>query len=299
MSKSKIVLSLAKVLIATAWSDGKISQEEINSLKDLIFRLPNITGMEWANLEMYIETPIEAEERTRLIENLKQSISSLEDKTLALETLQNMVEADGEFSEQEEAVVQEVQAALEEDSSFSFNGVGKFLKGMISRRTKEVAKGPNRELHFEDYIKNKIFYKVQQKLKDTGHNLKISDSDLRKLSLAGGMMARIAQLDKVVTEEESATIVEAFKKHWKVNEVVSLFITNVSLAESCVDLDYYRLTREFFATTTEKERILFLKILFDVARSDGEASYNETEEIRNISQSLKLDHNKFILAKTS
>jgi len=51
--------------------------------------------------------------------------------------------------------------------------------------------------------------------------------------------------------------------------------------------------------TTEEKRKYFIDILFDVARSDGEASYEETEEIRLISKGLKLDHGQFIIAKTS
>ena len=49
MVDSNLILTLSKVIISTAWADGEVSHEEINSLKDLLFRLPNITGREWAN----------------------------------------------------------------------------------------------------------------------------------------------------------------------------------------------------------------------------------------------------------
>jgi prephenate dehydrogenase len=38
MAKSKAVMALAKVMIAAAWADGSINNDEINSLKDLLFQ---------------------------------------------------------------------------------------------------------------------------------------------------------------------------------------------------------------------------------------------------------------------
>jgi len=299
MSSSQVVFALAKVLIATAWSDGKITQEETLSLKDLLFRLPNITGRDWANLEMYIETPISDGERRRLIKDLQQTISSPEDKTLALQTLQDMVEADGVFSDDEKTAVQEVHAALEGFTNSALGSIAKLLKGLMSLRSEKLADAPNRELQFEDFMKNKIYYNLQQRLKKSGRDLDIQEADLRKICLAGGMMARIARSDKIVTKEESSTIIAAFKKHWEVDDDTANFIAEVSLSKASSGLDYYRLSRVFFETTTKEERTHFISILFDVARSDGEASYEEMEEIRSISQSLKLDHDQFILAKTT
>jgi uncharacterized tellurite resistance protein B-like protein len=299
MSNSQVVFSLAKVLIAAAWSDGTITQEEIHSLKDLLFRLPNINGLNWAKLEMYLETPVGDEERKRLIEDLGHAISSPAEKQLALQTLQDMVEADGVLTENEKIVVQEVHTALEGTVKSAFENIGQFLKGLIDTRSEKLAHAPNRELQFEDFIKNKIYYKVQQVLKENGRTLEVSENDLRKLCLAGGLMARIAQKDNIVTKEESSSILEAFKKHWGVDDDVAHLVTEISLLDVCTNLDYYRLTRDFYAMTTPEERTQFVNILFDVARSDGHASHDETEEIRTISESLKFDHSQFILAKTN
>jgi uncharacterized tellurite resistance protein B-like protein len=63
------------------------------------------------------------------------------------------------------------------------------------------------------------------------------------------------------------------------------------------NLDYYRLTRAFFETTSEDERVRFLDVLFAVTTSDGQASYEEVEEIRQIASGLLLSHEQFIAAK--
>ena len=62
-------------------------------------------------------------------------------------------------------------------------------------------------------------------------------------------------------------------------------------------MDYYRLTRSFFEATDEDERLRFLDVLFAVAASDGQATFNEVEEIRTISSGLLLSHKQFIDAK--
>jgi len=45
-------MTLAKVIIAAAWADDEVSHEEINSLKDLLFRLPHLEARDWSSLEI-------------------------------------------------------------------------------------------------------------------------------------------------------------------------------------------------------------------------------------------------------
>ncbi|HCB49837.1 MAG TPA: hypothetical protein DEP47_09990, partial [Chloroflexi bacterium] len=39
MNDRDVILKLARVIIAVAWTDGEISNEEINALKDLLFSM--------------------------------------------------------------------------------------------------------------------------------------------------------------------------------------------------------------------------------------------------------------------
>ncbi|MFN2224278.1 MAG: hypothetical protein ACK2UH_17105 [Candidatus Promineifilaceae bacterium] len=99
MSDKDLILKLARVLIAVAWADGQVSNEEINSLKDLLFRLRasgfddsiQFSAQEWARLDMYIETPVGDEERARLVVDLQNSLRSAADKRLVAEALQRLV----------------------------------------------------------------------------------------------------------------------------------------------------------------------------------------------------------------
>jgi uncharacterized tellurite resistance protein B-like protein len=74
-------------------------------------------------------------------------------------------------------------------------------------------------------------------------------------------------------------------------------IMTLAISETASLLDPYRLARQFADACGPRERAEFLDVLFAVAAADGEASYEEIEEIRAIAQSLKLSHRQFIDAK--
>lgn len=305
MNDHDLILKVARVIIAVAWADGEISNEEINCLKDLLFSLRKsgfdevmqFNAQEWARLEMYIETPVEPEERQRLVVDLQNALSSPEQKQLALQALQSMVEADGEISDDEKAVLRDVKEAVEAVEVGTIGGLQRLLGGAMKRRADAVAGAPNREAYFDDFIKNKVYYSVSQRLRANGRELDITDDDLRKLSLVGGLMAKIAYQDRNVTEEELAQMIEAIEKNWELTREEATFLAEVAVTSVDVTYDAFRMMRELVTNTTIEERQHIVEVLFAVAAADGDISFDETEEIRLIARSLELSHREFIDAK--
>jgi uncharacterized tellurite resistance protein B-like protein len=288
MSNEQLIITLAKVLIAAAWTDGELTLEETNSMKDLLFRLPELSARQWASVQMYIESPVGEAERTRLVEDLRAAIASPADRELALNSLQAMMEADGKVSAKEEAVMAEIVAAIE---SVDVGVLGRLFKGMTGRHARSVANAPNREDYFEDFLSNKVYYGVRRRLDLGEAELKVSDGTLRTLSLAGGVMARVAQVNPQVTDAEVDTMVEALQPE------EAAFVAGVAVSETASLLDQSRLVREFADACGPEERAEFLDVLFAVAAADGEATYDEIEELRTIARWLKLSHEQFIEAK--
>ncbi len=297
VARESLILTLGKVLIAAAWADGEIAQAEKNSLKDLLFRLPEVSGREWKTLEIYLDHPVEEEERRRLVQVLMGEIASPAEKALALKVIDEIAEADGVVTDEEQAVVGEIRAAIESVSASPLNALPRLVRVLIGRRSDAVEQSGNREDQLEDFIHNKIFYTVSRRLGEEGLELKLPDLEQRRLCLAGGQMARVAHVDKVVTEEERATMVEALRGEWGLSREAAEFVTEVAVSEVIGGLDPFRLNREFYEATTRDERIRFLDVLFSVAAADGEISHAETEEIRAICVDLKLEHRVFIGAK--
>jgi uncharacterized tellurite resistance protein B-like protein len=294
MSNEQLIMTLAKVLIAAAWADGEMTLEETNSMKDLLFRLPQLSARQWATLQMYIESPVGEAERTRLVEELRAAIASPADRDLALRTLQEMMEADGQVSAKEEAVMADIMAAIE---SVNVGVLGRLFKGVTGRHAQVVANAPNREDYFQDFVNNKVYYGVRRRLDLGEAELDVSEDTLRTLSLAGGVMARVAQVNPQVTDAEVDTMVGALQTHWHLKPEEAAFVVGVAVSETASALDQSRLVREFADACGPQERAEFLDALFAVAAADGEASYNEIEELRTIARWLKLSHEQFIEAK--
>jgi len=302
MSDRNLILKLARVIIAVAWADGEISNEEINSLKDLLFHLRTSTfddsmqfsGQEWARLDMYIETPVGDEERARLVVDLQNSLRSASDKQVVADALQRMIEADGEVTQEEQALVAQIEADID---SVGVGGLQRLLGGAMNRRAAVVADAPNREAYFDDFIRNKVYYAVEQRLDIDPTDLGLSDAELRKLSLVGGLMAKIAQLDRQVTDDEFADMVSTFVKIWGIGVEVATFVVEVAVSAVDAVYDTFRMMRELAADATEDERRRVVEILFAISAADGDMSIEEIEEIRVIARGLNLTHKDFIDAK--
>lgn len=296
MANERFMMTLGKVIAAVAWLDGEVTHDEINSLKDLMLVLPDMSADDWAELEMYLETPVNDAERARLIEELQRQVRGGEQRAMVIKALKELVNADGGASEEEKRVLTEINHALETGASFS-GGLKRLIGGAMGRRSEVARNAPNREQWFEDYIQNKVYYDVRRRLAAGETDLNIPEDKLRKLSLAGGMMAQIAHLEEGVEEAEFNTIVAILQRDWGLTKPEAMFVAQVAVAENVVNMDPFRLRRSFLEAYTPEEHERFLDVLFDVAAADGMVTVDEIEEIRLISKGLLLSHRQFINAK--
>lgn len=294
MTNNSLILSLAKVLVASAWADGQISNDEINSLKDLTFHLPGMTAADWAQIDIYIDSPVGEAERERLVADLKERLQTPADRDLALQALDSLLQSDAAPDPAEQEIIDQIKAEIQNTQLSSW---GRFVRGRAAKRTQTVQAGPNRELLMDDFVNNKIFYDVKRALAAESDSPQLTDADLRKLSLAGGLLARVAYADQQVSGDENQAIIAALQAHWGVSPAEAAIVAAAAEANIQADLDYYRLTRAFFEATSEDERVRFLDVLFAITTSDGAATFEEVEEIRQIASGLLLTHQQFIEAK--
>ena len=292
MSDSTLILNLGKVLIAAAWTDGEISNAEKNCLKDLLYRMNDITGRDWSLLEMYMDAPVGEAERDRLVSELQSVIRSEEQRNLVLKYLDELLYGDGDPSQNEIDVIESIKESVSSGGGL-FGRLSGFMKGAVKRREETGGDSFSREVHFEDFLMNKVFYG----LKHRGHEINVPEEKLRMLCLAGGIMARVAHADHYIEESETAGIAENLSKSWGLGEEEAMFVAKVAVAEISLEMDYYRLTRLFFTKTNDEAREHFLGALFGIAAADGFVSLVEIEEIRKIAKSLKLTHEQFIQKK--
>jgi uncharacterized tellurite resistance protein B-like protein len=205
-----------------------------------------------------------------------------------------MMEADGQVSAKEEVVMADIMAAIE---SVNVGVLGRLFKGVTGHHAQVVANAPNREDYFQDFVNNKVYYGVRRRLDMGETELNVGEDTLRTLSLAGGIMAQVARVNPRVTDAEVDTMVGALQTYWHLKPEEAAFVVEVAVSETASLLDQSRLVREFADACGPRERAEFLDVLFAVAAADGEASYDEIEELRTIARWLKLSHEQFIEAK--
>jgi uncharacterized tellurite resistance protein B-like protein len=296
MPDSTVITALAKVMIAAAWADGEIDHEELNSVKDLLFHMPNMTAADYAQVEIYLATPIGEAERARLVAELSGVVRTEADKALVMNSLAALVQSDGEVGESEAAVLADVQRAFDEGRSAS-GQLGRLLRGAAGRRSQTLRDAPNRENYLDDFVRNRVYYLVRERMGREDIQLDLGDAELRRLSLAGALAAQVAHVDEGIDETEKDSIARAIGAYWSLPPEHATLVAEVAASEAGQGLDNYRLSRELFEATTEEERVRFLDGLFAVARAHGHVSFDEIETIRNIAGLLKLSHDQFIDAK--
>jgi uncharacterized tellurite resistance protein B-like protein len=284
----KLMGNLARVLAAAGWADQILTTDEIENLKDLLFKFQQSVPdpREDAMFQMYIESPVDAAERERLVEELRETVWSEEDKTYVFSALKKMVEVDGKVTEEEQTVLDHIHASIGSVDTGMFGDLGRLVRGAMKRRSQAARNAPNREEYFEDFLKNKVYYEVRRRLDLSHSDITIPDEELRKLSLVGGMMAHVAHVDHVVIENETDKITAILETTWGLSREAATFVQDCALADVSRDFDYLRMTREFTELTTAAERNNLLELLFEVANADGQVSNEELLEITYIADYL-------------
>lgn len=306
MNNNALIIALAKVLMAAAWADGNLDTEEINIMKDLLFRLQRAnngnsmqyTAVEWAQIEMYIEAPIGPAERARLIDDLQALMETPADKQLVLNALDELVRADGVVSPADEVVVAEIRSAIDQVDQGFFNQLSRLLTGPRQRRSTALADAPNREKFMDDFLNNKVYYGVVRR-QELGEQapINLTEEQMRRLAALGGVLARVAQVDMTVTEQEFVSIVESLRANWDLTEEEAIFVAEVAVAEVAPNMDTVRLVRDVSSVVTPDRVDALMDSLFAVAAADGFVTDDEMDAIYSISRALGLAHRRFIDAK--
>jgi uncharacterized tellurite resistance protein B-like protein len=305
MPGSPLAMALSKVVIAAAWADGQLATEEVNSLKNLLAELGQtggyseltLTMQDWAELDIYLYSPVGPEERARLVNELAAVMRGPEDRAIALAALERLMAADRVHTEEERKVAAEVRAALTRADPGPLAGLGAMLRRSLGMRGR-VADGPNREQYIEEFLHNRVYYAVRVRLgKSPEEGLGIPAAEARKLALAGGIMATIARVNDRVDESEREKIVSALEQGWGLDRPRAELVAEAAITESASELDTYTLTYEFAQSASVEERVRFLDALFAVAAADGEISSEESAEISRITSSIRLESRHFAEAK--
>jgi len=289
-----LTFKLAKLMIAVSWADGRIDNSEVNALKELLFSLPELDAREWAELEIYMDSPVDESEREILLEDVLAALRNTSEKEQVLQTIETLIAIDGKISEEEKTIFNELKTAIESKQT-GVLGLLSQLTGGVLKKKREIGKDIMlREQQLEDFIRNKILYDFRRKYPElTG----ISEEQLKKLCSASALLGRVAFVDGDFSQKEFEILVSLLISEWNLTEPDANLLAEIVHRRVMEGVDYHYLTHSFFEQTTPEERKHFIKCLFQMANASEKTSNEEIEEIRSIAKSLKIDHSDFIDAK--
>jgi uncharacterized tellurite resistance protein B-like protein len=293
MSSNEKEISLIRALVALAWADGEINHDEINFLKDFMFKF-DWTGEEWAKVEMYIEDPVPLAEAEALVQDFVQRLGGARERQTVIDALQGMMAADGVTTAEERAFVERFIQVIKEGGPAPAL-VGR-IRGLFQQTVFKPAHASKRSEELHEFLNNRILFKVRRKLEREKLAIELNPEALAYASLFGGLLAYVASLNQPISD----TQMNLLKKHLK--ETAGFDGEGVALIESVIreakDLDRSRLAREFYEKSRPEQRLQLIDCLFDIAGADNDLTYSEVEEVRAIASGLKLSHSEFIDAKT-
>ena len=292
-SKEKQI-ALARVLIALAWADGEISIDEMNFLKDFMFKF-DFTGEEWAQVEMYLEEPIPSEERDALILDLFQKLGSHQDRREFLTFLEKLTQADGMVSEEEREFLAQFTSLLQQSPSAKV--LLNQVRGLFRKTVFRPVQGSNRSEELHAFVNNRILFKLKRKMERERLTLEADPEKLAYATLFGGLLACVASVHASLNEKELNTLKDHLRQISDFGDEAVELILSVIQETTKQGLDRFRLNREFYEKSSVEQRLQLLDCLFDIAGSDKDLRHDEVEEVRAIAYSLKLSHKDFIQSK--
>ncbi len=286
--------SLIRVLVAFAWADGEISNEERNFLKDFFFKF-DFTGEDWARIEMYLEEPIQAEEAAALIRDFVNRLHGSGEREELVSMLRGLMKSDGVTLPEEEEFLERCTDIFREVGPASVI-MGR-VRGLFRKTVLSPARVSQRKEELHDFLNNRVLFKVRRKLEREKLSIEADPDRLAYVSLFAGLLAYVAAVLDGVSEKELTVI----KVH--LNEISEFDPEAIELIASVVQetaskgLDPFRLTREFYTRSSKVQREALVDCLFDVAGADSDLAHLEVEAVREIAYGLKFSHGEFINAK--
>src|SRR4051812_43987623 len=113
----------------------------------------------------------------------------------------------------------------------------------------------------------------------------------RFLAAAAYTLARAANADLDISDEETAAIERELQGHESIDEATAVLVTEMAKlqAKTVGGTEDYVVTREFKAVSDEPQRIVVLRACFAVMAANGSISAEETAGINEIAAELDID----------
>ena len=282
-----LLLTLGKLLVAVAWTDGELRDSEKEVLNDLIFTIPDLSREDLAKIHVYMESEVTPKECRKLAEQFKATIKTEADKTAATAILKKMIYADGTVADRENTLYSILSGEISTLSSGLEKKLEDFLSTVLRDREAAHLTAPHRERDVEAFLDHPVFYRAFHALTKRGIEVQLDKSQLYDLCAAGALMASIAQADKQIHPNEVDEIKKHLKKHWDLTDPAVDLLTEIAIDHETTGMDLLRLSRVFYENSNAKGRIAFIKVLAEIVKADEKIIPDELIRLQKIATYLR------------
>ncbi|MGB0578683.1 MAG: hypothetical protein ACPGVU_03175 [Limisphaerales bacterium] len=284
MASQNLKFKLAKVLIAAAWADGRLENEELNTLKDFLFGIPDIGQEDWQRLMTYLESPIGPDESRLLLDDLLAEVKGRKDRAIVSEMLDKLVASDGVVSPSEQAFVDEVMTEVNARGGL-FRGLKNRMKSLLGSRSHSPSTA--REEQVEDFVNNEVFHYLVH-VKGNEGTVRLPEEEVRRMCLSAGLMAWVLHSDLIIDEEDRAAVEGALIDQWHVSKPEAAAVAEAACERAMKGIDFNRLCRTHFEIADPAESLALVKQISKMAHAATNGRPKKLEGVQAVAERLKL-----------
>jgi len=123
----------------------------------------------------------------------------------------------------------------------------------------------------------------------------LDDDEARYLAAFAFVLARVANSDMEISEDENRRMEEVVRDIGGLTEAQSVLVVQIAKSQQLLKggTENYLVTREFNKVSDRDQKERLLHCLFEVSAADDSISLVEESEVRKIATELKFDHREF------
>jgi uncharacterized tellurite resistance protein B-like protein len=122
----------------------------------------------------------------------------------------------------------------------------------------------------------------------------------RHIAIFAYILSRVARADLMISEAETRAMEVMVEQEGRLAPEQAILVVQMAKTQAILfgGTENYLVTREFNKIASREEKLALLRCLFAVAASDDSVSVKEDNEIRRISNELRLTHEEFVAARS-
>lgn len=293
MSESKsykaLNLSTGKMLIAAAWVDGALQEEEVACLKNLILKMPNITFEDWRKLKIYMAYPLNISEQESVVLELTNKIYVEGHKNMVFKNLFQVLQSDGNLNILEKRFVDDLNEALQNNSSSFLRKIKfYFLNNQIERQDAWKKSKFGREKLLHDFFSNPVYFLFRKTLINLDLYIPYSKPQLQKVCLFASILSWFASEDGKITLDEENFILEKLTNICGIELKIADCIFSVAKDLDISEIELKELCITLVDQTESAEREKLFNMLAKLVLLDRTLSVKECECLRTVAVFLNI-----------